>query len=161
MKTFQSSRGKTIQSPDPNFEKKIRDSFPHQGIMTVLGGELVEVRPGYVEIHIPFSEKVTQQHGFFHGGIVATAADSASGYASYTVVEADEEVLSAEFKINFLSPARGSKIIARGSVIKAGRTLVISESTVSVVRDGEEIECGLMIHTLARVKHVKSGEKNS
>jgi uncharacterized protein (TIGR00369 family) len=160
VKTFTTRRGKTIQTPDPNFEQKIRDSFPHVGVMRALGGQLVTVAPGLVEIHRPFSEMATQQHGFFHGGIVATIADSASGYAAYTVLEADEEVLSAEFKINFLSPARGEKLIAQGSVIKAGRTLVITESVVCVVRDGEQIECGLMMHTLARVKHVRSGRGN-
>lgn len=123
-------------------------------------GEIIEINPGFVEIHVPFSEALAQQHGFFHGGAVATAADSASGYATYTVLEPDEECLSAEFKVNFLSPANGSKLIARASVIKAGRTLVITQATVSVVRDGEEIECAIMLHTLARSKQVKSGKKN-
>ena len=145
---------------DQNFEKKIRDSFEHQGVMKTLGGVLADVRHGYVEIHLPFSEKVTQQHGFFHGGIVATVADSSSGYVAYTILPADEEVLSAEFKINFLYPAKGEKLIARASIIKAGRTLVITESTVSIVKDGKETECALMIHTLSRVKHVKSGSHN-
>jgi uncharacterized protein (TIGR00369 family) len=73
-------------------------------------------------------------------------------------LEPDEECLSAEFKVNFLSPARGSKLIARGEVIKVGRTLVVAEATLCVVRDGEEYECALMLHTLARVKHIKSGQ---
>jgi uncharacterized protein (TIGR00369 family) len=85
------------------------------------------------------------------------AADSASGYAGYTVLDPGEECVSAEFKINFLQPARGEKLIALGGIIKVGRTLVISEATVSVVRDGEEHECAIMMHTLARVKHFKSG----
>lgn len=157
MVTFETIRNKNIVTPDPNFEKKIRDSFVHQGVMQALKGELVAVRPGYVEIHLPFSEATRQQHGFFHGGMVATVADSASGYAAYTVLEGDEECLSAEFKINFLSPAKGENLIARGSVIKAGRSLVITEASVSVVRDGQEIDCALMLHTLARVRHVKSG----
>lgn len=157
MATFETVRKKEIVPPDENFEEKIRKSFQHQGVMSALNGELVEVRPGYVEIHLPFSEATRQQHGFFHGGMVATVADSASGYAAYTVLEEDEECLSAEFKINFLSPARGSKLIARGSVVKAGRQLVITEASVSVVRDGQEIDCALMLHTLARAKYVKSG----
>jgi uncharacterized protein (TIGR00369 family) len=157
---FTTSRGRTFDTPDKEFEAKIRNSFPHQGVMQALGGQLMAVKPGFVEIHLPFSDLVSQQHGFFHGGIVATVADSASGYAAYTVLEPGEEALSAEFKINFLSPARGSSLIARGSVIKAGRTLVITEATVSVIRDGNEIECALMMHTLARVKHVKSGQAN-
>lgn len=155
-----SPQRRPIKTPDPNFAEKIRNSFTFQGFMQAHKGELVAIEPGYVEIHLPFSEALAQQHGFFHGGVVATAADSASGYATYTVLEPDEECLSAEFKINFLSPANGSKLIARGSVIKAGRNLVITEATVSVLREQEEIECAIMIHTLARSKNVRSGQKN-
>ncbi len=155
-----SAQKRLIKTLDPNFQEKIRNSFAVQGFMQAHKGELVAIEPGYVEIHLPFSEALSQQHGFFHGGIVATAADSASGYATYTALEPDEECLSAEFKINFLSPASGSKLIARGSVIKAGRTLVVTDASVSVVRDNEEIECAIMIHTLARTKHVRSGQIN-
>jgi uncharacterized protein (TIGR00369 family) len=162
MSVFSTSRGggggSKLAPSDPDFEKKIRQSFKHQGVMQSLRGELVSVQPGYVELHLPFSEAVAQQHGFFHGGMVATAADSASGYATYTVLDEDEECLSAEFKINFLSPARGEKLIARGRVLKAGRTLVVAEATVAVVRDSEEIDCAIMVHTLMRAKHVKSGQ---
>lgn len=153
-------KGRAVKTPDANFRQKIQSSFAVQGFMQAHKGQLVAVEPGHVEIHLPFSEALAQQHGFFHGGVVATVADSASGYATYTVLEPDEECLSAEFKINFLSPANGSKLIARGYVIKAGRTLVVTEATVSVLRGDEEIECAVMIHTLARTKHVKSGQKN-
>ena len=129
--------------------------------MNAHGGELVAVEPGYVEIHLPFSEALAQQHGFFHGGIVATALDAASGYASYTVAAPDEECLSAEFKVNFLRPAKGAKMISRGNVIRAGKTLVVAEANVSVIRDGEEIDCAFMIHTVALVKHVKGLDKKS
>ncbi len=157
MTAFKTREPRAVVTCDPNYEEKIRLSFQHQGVMHGWGAELVAIAPGYAEIHLPFSDKVKQQHGLFHGGVVATVADSASGFATYTVLEADEECLSAEFKINFLYPARGSKLIARGGVIKVGRTLVIAESTVSIVHDGKETECGLMIHTLARAKHVKTG----
>lgn len=156
MTAFTTVQRKDLKLLDPEFEAKIRNSFEYQGLKE-LGGELREIRLGFVEAHLPFSKYVQQQHGFFHGGMVATAADSASGYATYTVLAPDEECVSAEFKINFLQPARGSKLIARGGIIKVGRTLVIAEATVSVVRDGEEIECAIMLHTLARVKHFKSG----
>jgi|AGTN01.1.fsa_nt_gi uncharacterized domain 1 len=161
MANFVSNGKRAIKTPDANFQQKISDSFAVQGFMQAHHGELIAIEPGHVELHLPFSESLSQQHGFFHGGVVATAADSASGYAAYTVLEADEECLSAEFKINFLSPANGSKLIARGNVIKAGRTLVITEATVSVLRDGTEVECAIMIHTLARSKQVKSRPVNS
>lgn len=160
MPRLESKNKRPIIIPDPGYKTKIQDSFAVQGFMQAHGGELVAIEPGYIEIHLPFSEALGQQHGFFHGGIVATAADSASGYATYTVLEPEEECLSAEFKVNFLAPARGEKLIARGSIIKPGRTLVITEATVSVIRDGEEVDCAIMIHTLARVKHVKSMPRN-
>lgn len=156
-KIFETAQRKPLEMLDPNFERKIRDSFEYQGFKR-LGGELKEIRLGFVEAHLPYSDLVRQQHGLFHGGMVAMAADSASGYATYTVLAPDEECVSAEFKINFLQPARGEKLIARGGLIKVGRTLVIAEATVSVVRGGEEIECAIMLHTLARVRHFRSGK---
>ena len=160
MTTFNVMRTRQIKTPDPNFEAKVRHSFTHNGVINALGGKLIKVEPGFVEVHLPFSQAASQQHGFFHGGMVATIADTASGFASYTVCAEDEECLSAEFKVNFLAPARGDLMIARGHVIKDGRMLIIAEATVSVVRDGEEIECALMLHTLARTKHVQTGKVN-
>lgn len=153
-------RGKSLKVLDPNFEQKVRESFSHQGVMQVHGGTLVHVGLGEVEVHVPFSKGLAQQHGFFHGGMVAMVADTASGFATYTVLHPDEECLSAEFKINFLYPANGEKLIGRGGIIKVGKSLVVAEATVSVVRDGEEIDCAFMVHTLARTRHVKSGAAN-
>jgi uncharacterized protein (TIGR00369 family) len=159
MTVFQTTHRKPLVLQDENFEKKVRDSFVHQGVLHALGGHLEQIKLGYVEVHIPNSSAVQQQHGLFHGGVVALAADSASGYATYTVLPPDEECVSAEFKVNFLYPARGSKLIARGGIIKVGRTLVIAEATVSVIKeDGEEVDCALMLHTLSRIKHFKSGQ---
>ena len=160
MSVFHLARSKQIRTPNPNFAEKIRESFKYNGVVSQLGGTLVTVEAGFVEVHLPFSFGASQQHGFFHGGMVATIADTASGYAGYSVCAEDEECLSAEFKVNFLAPARGDVLIGRGHIIKDGRTLIIAEAVVSVVRDGKEIECGLMLHTLARTKHVTSGQKN-
>lgn len=157
MSRFSTIQAKPIKVLNPNFEKKIRDSVVYSGALQAIGAEMTRIEPGFVEIHIPFSKAVQQQHGLFHGGMVALAADSASGYATYTVLPEDEECVSAEFKVNFLYPARGDKLISRGSIIKVGRTLVIAEATVSIVKDGKETECGLMLHTLSRIKHFKSG----
>lgn len=159
MVAFSTINRKEIKVLNPNFEAKIRNSFKYQGALHALGAELIEVSPGYVEFHIPHSSAVEQQHGFFHGGMVALAADSASGYATYTVLPEDEECLSAEFKVNFLYPAKGQKLISRGGIIKVGRTIVVAEATVSIVNNGVERECALMLHTLARTKHVVSGEE--
>ncbi|HEY9677737.1 MAG TPA: PaaI family thioesterase [Drouetiella sp.] len=158
--SIQTVNRKPLKCLDPNFEQKVRDSFSHQGVMQVFNGELKHVGLGTVEVHVPFAKGLAQQHGFFHGGMVAMVADTASGFATYTVISPEEECLSAEFKINFLAPANGEKLIGRGSIIKVGRTLVVAEATVSVLRDGQEIECAFMLHTLARTRHVKSGQSN-
>ncbi len=158
--TTHASVGKSLKVLDPNFEQKVRESFKHQGVMQAHGGELVNVSLGSVEVHLPFSKALAQQHGFFHGGIVSMLADTASGFATYTVLNPDEECLSAEFKINFLYPANGGLLIGRGGIIKVGKLLVVAEASVSVVRDGDEIDCAYMLHTLVRTKHVKSGVVN-
>ncbi|MBU6453333.1 MAG: PaaI family thioesterase [Cyanobacteria bacterium REEB67] len=160
MSGFDITRSRPLRTPNPDFAEKIRDSFEHNGVVKTLGGRLIKVEAGFVEVHLPFSQGAAQQHGFFHGGMVATVADTASGFAGYSVCDVDEECLSAEFKVNFLAPARGELLIGRGSIIKDGRTLIIAQAVVSVVRDGEEIACAFMLHTLARTRHVKSGEKN-
>jgi uncharacterized protein (TIGR00369 family) len=159
LSVFMASNRKAIKAVDPGFESKVRHSFSHGGLKR-LGGELLMVEPGCIEVGLPFSELVQQQHGLFHGGIVSMIADTASGFATYTVLPADEECVSAEFKVNFLYPARGTKLVARGNVIKVGRTLVIAEATVSVLTPKNEmVECALMLHTLVRVKHFRTPEE--
>jgi uncharacterized protein (TIGR00369 family) len=157
MSAFATMQPKLLKQLNPDFDRKIRSSFLGNGI-TQMGGKLTQVKLGFVEVELPFSEYTQQQHGLFHGSAVAMAADCASGYATYTVLEHDEECVSAEFKVNFLYPARGDKLVARGGIIKVGRTLVIAEATVFVVKNGEEKECAIMLHTCARVKHLKSSE---
>lgn len=107
-------------------EARVRDSFAKQTIMATLGAEVLAVRPGEVEIVLPFSRKLLQQHGFVHAGAVATIADSACGYAGLSVMPRDAAVLTTEFKINLLSPAKGDRLRAVGRVIRNGKSLVIT-----------------------------------
>lgn len=107
-------------------ETRIRDSFARQTIMATIGAEVLAVRPGEVEIVLPFGDHILQQHGFIHAGAVATIADSAVGYAALTVMPRDAAVLTTEFKINLLSPAKGDRLRAVGRVIRSGKTLVIT-----------------------------------
>ena len=111
-------------------ENKIRTSFQLQGIMTTLGAKLISVEPGKVIIECPWHEGLTQQHGYFHAGVLTTIVDSACGYAALTMMPEDKEVLSVEFKINFLNPANTSRLIATGTVLQAGKTLTICEGVV-------------------------------
>jgi len=115
---------------DAGFESRVRVSFARQSIMTTLGASLTRIAPGEVGITLPFADHILQQHGFVHAGVVATIADSAAGYAGLTLMPAGAGVLTAEFKINLLAPARGEHLIAQGRVIKAGRSLTIAEADV-------------------------------
>ena len=117
---------------------RIRSSFSKQGLMTTLGATLDKVEPGLVEIALTPSPAVSQQHGFVHAGAVAAIADSAAGYAALSVMPEGSGVLTAEFKINLLAPASGERIIARGRVVKSGRTLTLAQADVFAVKDGAE-----------------------
>ncbi|MHA1153579.1 MAG: PaaI family thioesterase, partial [Alphaproteobacteria bacterium] len=102
---------------DPEFVARVHASFGRQGIMTLIGARLIRVEPGLVEIELPYRAELTQQHGFFHAGITSTIADSAGGYAAYSLMPVDATVLTTEFKINLLAPADGELLRARGRVV--------------------------------------------
>ena len=130
---------------------RIRASFDKQGLMTTLGASLGDVAPGAVEIALRPSPVISQQHGFVHAGAVAAIADSAAGYAALTMMPADAGVLTAEFKINLLAPATGDRIIARGKVVKAGRTLTLAQAEVFAETGGKEKLVALLTATLMAV----------
>jgi uncharacterized protein (TIGR00369 family) len=118
------------QASNPQFAEDIKQSFASQTIMTLIGAELSVVEPGIVEITLPYRNDLAQQNGFVHAGIVTTIADSAAGYAAYSLMPAGAEVLSVEFKVNLLRPARGKSFLARAEVIKPGRTLTVARADV-------------------------------
>ena len=115
---------------DPAFAARIQASFAKQGLMTSLGASLLHVAPGMVEIALPASASVSQQHGFIHAGALAAIADTAAGYAALSLMSAGVGVLTTEFKINLVAPAKGDRVIARGRVVKAGRTLTLGQTEV-------------------------------
>lgn len=106
-------------------ERRIRDSFARMYAMTTIGASIAAVRSGEVEIVLPFSESLTQQHGFVHAGIIAAVVDTACGYAALTLMPADAAVLTVEFKLNLLSPAKGQRFVASGRVVRPGRKLTV------------------------------------
>jgi uncharacterized protein (TIGR00369 family) len=110
---------------DPDFVDRVRNSFNRQGFMMLLGATLTRIEPGSVDIEVPYRADLTQQHGYFHAGVTSAVADTAAGYAGYTLFPADSSVLTVEFKINFIAPAQGNRLSATGRVIKHGRTLTI------------------------------------
>ena len=141
-----------FESRDPEFEKRVRGSFARQRVMQTIGASMTRVSPGEVEIALPFREDLTQQHGFLHAGIVSTIADSACGYAAYSLMPADAAVLTVEYKVNFLSPAQGDRMIARARVTKQGRTVTVSTCDVFAVTDGRERIIATMLGTLMTVR---------
>ncbi|WP_262296451.1 PaaI family thioesterase [Microvirga sesbaniae] len=137
---------------DPGCEARVRASFTAQGLMRTLGASLVRVSPGLVEIALPASPALSQQHGFVHAGAIAGIADSAAGYAALTLMQPGAGVLTAEFKINLLAPGIGERIVARGRVVKAGRTLTLAQSDVFAVHEGREKQIALLTATLMAVE---------
>lgn len=133
---------------DPNFAERVRASFARQGIMAHLGAELAELSPGHCVIRLPYRPELSQQHGYFHGGVIGMIADSAGGYAAYTLMPADSSVLTVEYKVNLLAPGDGDTLVARGEVLKAGRNLVVSRAEVHVHKDGRQVHCASMQQTL-------------
>ncbi|MDE2515195.1 MAG: PaaI family thioesterase [Rhodospirillales bacterium] len=127
---------------------RIRDSFARQGLMATLGASLVRIAPGQVEIALHPAPAISQQHGFVHAGALSAIADSAAGYAALSLMPPGRGVLTTEFKINLVAPAIGERIIARGRVVKAGRTLTLAQTEVFAVRDGTEKLVALLTATM-------------
>jgi uncharacterized protein (TIGR00369 family) len=118
--------GVTHTPRDPDFERRVRESFARQAAMQTLGITLARVSPGEVVLELPFRDDLTQQHGFLHAGVVTSAMDSACGYSALTLMEPGAAVLSVEFKVNLLAPARGRQFRAIGRVVRAGRTITVT-----------------------------------
>jgi len=133
---------------DPQWERRVRESFSRQGLMEHLGAELVAVRAGECEIRARYRQELTQQHGYFHAGVTASIADSASGYAAYSLMPAHYSVLTVEYKINLVAPAAGDLLIARARVVRSGKTLKICAADVFAVKDGAENLCATSLSTI-------------
>ena len=142
---------KDFTATDPDFAERVRKSFDAQGIMDHIGATLTLIQPGVCEIELPYSDAVSQQHGFFHGGVIGTIADSAGGYAAFGLMDAEDGILTVEYKLNLMAPADGDLLVARGQVVRAGRTLTVARAEVGVVKNGVEVACAAMQQTLMRI----------
>ena len=124
---------------NPRFVEDVRSSFAKQTAMDLIGAKLGRVEPGFVEVTVRYRSDLAQQNGYLHGGIVATIADTACGYAAYTLMPPGAEVLAVEFKLNLLRPAKGEDFLARAEVLKSGKTLTVVRADVfSVSQEGKE-----------------------
>jgi uncharacterized protein (TIGR00369 family) len=129
--------------------ERVRVSFARQGLMQLLGAEVVEVGEGTCVIEVPFAEGITQQESYFHGAVTAAIADTAGGYAAMTLAPSDREVLTVEYKVNFLVPAHGEKLVARREVVTSGRRLFVCRAEVSVVEGLDERVCAATLQTVS------------
>src|SRR5437868_12406764 len=143
----------TLPDDGQEFEQRIRDSFARQRAMQLIGARLGRLERGEVEIVLPFREALTQQHGFVHAGIITAIADSACGYAALSLMPPDVGVLTIEFKVNLLNPAEGERFVARGRVVKPGRTIMVCTGEVVAERgDGTQQTVALMQATMMVVQ---------
>src|SRR5262245_36824360 len=110
-----------------DFAERVRSLCERQSVMKTIGAELTFVRPGTIEIEMPYSSALTQQHGFLHAGVIASALDSACGYAAFSLIPANAAVLTIEFKVNLLAPGKGERFLFRGTVTKPGRTIIVAD----------------------------------
>jgi len=137
-----------FEPSNPLFATEVRDSFARQTAMTTIGAELVSVVPGAVQISLPYRADLTQQNGYLHAGIVTTIADSACGYAAYTLMPPTSAVLSVEFKVNLLRPAKGEEFLAIAEVVKPGRTLTVVRADVFANPKSERVLVATMLGTM-------------
>jgi uncharacterized protein (TIGR00369 family) len=137
---------------NPAFEARVRESFARQAAMHFIGARLAEVSLGCCKIELASRAELGQQHGFVHGGIVAMIADSAGGYAAFSLMPADASILTVEFKINLLAPARGESLVAVGTVVKPGRTLSITRAEVFAHEQGRQTLVATMQQTLMAMR---------
>lgn len=140
-----------FEPQDPDFAQRVRDSFQRQAAMATIGASLAAVEPGEVAIELPWAAGLTQQHGFLHAGMVATALDSACGYAGFTLMPADAGVLTIEYKINLLAPAKGQRFRMVGTVVKPGRTVTVTEGRAYAIDEGREKLIATMGATLMTI----------
>lgn len=136
---------------DSLYRQRVDDSFALQGVMQTLGARLEKLEPGAVDIGLAWDRSLTQQHGFLHAGVVSTALDSACGYAAFSLMPEDAAVLTIEFKINLLAPAKGERFRMEGRVLKPGRTITVCEGRAYALQDQKETLIATMNCTLMTV----------
>ena len=128
--------------------REVEASFARQGLMRTIGAVLTEVAPGRCVIDLPFSDAVGQQQGFFHGGIIAAVGDNAGGYAALSLMPENSEVVTLEYKVNFLRPAAGERLVAEGTVLRAGRQVTVTRVDVLIVQGRRRVLCAALQQSL-------------
>lgn len=146
------------QPRNPDWERVVRESFARQAYMSLIGARLAEVLPGCVTLELPFRDNLCQQRGFLHGGVTTAIADSAAGYAAFTLMPANSSPLTVELKINLLAPAVGERFFATANVIRSGKTLSIVETDVFAEANGVRKQIGKMLATLMCLENTSDAQ---
>jgi uncharacterized protein (TIGR00369 family) len=142
----------TFEPMTPEFARMVSASFEKQGLMQALGIELCRIEPGLCELRAGFRLELSQQHGYFHGALVGAALDSAGGYAALSLMPLGSEVLTTEYKINFVAAAEGEALLARGRVIRPGRRLTVTQAEAFCLQGGEPRLCAVMLQSLIQIE---------
>lgn len=143
--------GAAFEPRDPDYEKRVRESFARQGLLATFAAELRSVEPGAVEIEVPFSPGLTQQDDFFHAGVGTAILDSACGYAALSLMAPGMRVLTVEFKVNLLAPAVGDRLRAHGEVLRPGRNLTVCQGDVYAVSGGDAKRVATILTTMSGI----------
>ncbi len=146
-----------FEPQNPDFAAVVRASFAKQGLMQALGIELTALSPGTCELEAAAHSRLTQQQGFFHGALIGAMLDCAGGYAAYSLMPPGTDVLTTEYKVNFVAAALGERLIARGRVIKPGRTLTVATAEAFCRRDGVDTLCAVLLSSLICIPTGASG----
>jgi len=151
----------TVFEPrNPDFEARVHRSFKRQTFMDTLGAKLVMVEPGAVDIQLYFTPENSQQHGFYHGGVVGTLADTAGGYSAFSLMNAEDSILTVEYKLNLVAPADGELLLVKGRVIRAGRQLMVCQSDAYISKAGVEKHCASMLGTFMVMRDMPDLQQN-
>ena len=140
--------GGDFETRDPHWEAKVRASFARQTFMKTIDARLMKVAPGCCEIELPFREDLCQQHGFLHGGVVTAIAANAGGYAAFTLMPPGTSVVGVEYKLNLFSAPKGERVVARGRVLRPGKTLHAVQAELDALQDGKWSPFGRMLATM-------------
>ena len=140
-----------FEPSDPQYKDKVTESFNRQQVMKTVDATLKTIRPGEIALEFPYQSNLTQQHGFIHAGIVSTVLDSACGYAAFSLMSKHTGVLTIEFKLNLLSPAKGEMFRAVGTVKKPGKNITVTQGELFSYEAGEEKLVAMMVGTIMTI----------
>ena len=150
---------RSFTAADPGYEERVRASFSRLAFMGTIGARLLKVAPGAVDIDVAIREDLTQQHGYVSAAIVTAIVDAACGYAAMSLMPAGAGVVTAEYKVNFIAPARGDRLLARGRVVKAGRALTVCTGEVDALDAGAPTAVATMLGTMVALRGVAEVER--